>query len=309
MFDIQKTLSDAATNTVDKAKSFVTGAVSSATNELDALNKKYNPFAGSGNVRPTRGNWKYPMTIQDTQHTSRLVFTATNAVGGDEPDSGRAKAFGNWKHMKFRDIGSVFMYMPKLQQTYTQNYSNDGRGLAWQVWQQIQSHGGLGNIMGDAGAAALQTIFTQTANGTAPGLVRDFSQVVKNQHMSSHFTGTELRQQKFDFELRPRNVDELIQIAGLLQFFKANSSTSLSAGDTMGTPSRWIIEELCTNTAGRIIPPFRFGPAYLTNITIDKTPDGAWKTFESGDPIAINLSLEFMEITIVTKEDIEKLYL
>ena len=125
--------------------------------------------------------------------------------------------------------------------------------------------------------------------------------------MSSHFTGTVLRQQKFDFELRPRNMAELVQVAGLIQFFKANSATSLSVGDTMGTPSRWIIEELCTNTAGRIIAPFRFGPAYLTSINIDKTPDGSWKTFESGDPIAMNLTLEFMEITIVTKEDIEKL--
>lgn len=307
MFDRQ-TIADAATNTADKAKSFVVGAVGSAAQGLENLNDKYNPFANSGGgTTNTRGIFKYPLTIQDTQHTSRLVFTATNAVSGDEPDAGRAKAFGNWKHLKFRDIGSVFMYMPKLQQAYTQNYSDDGRGLIWQMWNQIQANGGMGNLIGEAGAAALQTAAAQTAQTVAPGMVRDFSQTVKNQHMSSHFTGTVLRQQKFDFELRPRNMDELVQIAGLIQFFKANSATSLKAGDTMGTPSRWIIEELCTNTAGRIIAPFRFGPAYLTNINIDKTPDGSWKTFASGDPIAMNLTLEFMEITIVTKEDIEKL--
>lgn len=288
-----------------KANSYISDG---ADKIKDGFNK-LTPYGSNNSVGPSnsRGIWKYPATLQTPQHTSRLVFTATNAVGGDEPDSGRAKAFGNWKHMKFRDIGSVFMYMPKIQQSYTQNYSDDGRGLLWQMWNQIQANGGMGNLIGDAGAAALKTATAQGLNTVAPGIVRDFSQTVKNQHMSSHFTGTALRQQKFDFELRPRNMDELVQIAGLLQFFKANSATSLSAGDTMGTPSRWIIEELCVDRAARVIEPFRFGPAYLTNVQIDKTPDGAWKTFSSGDPIAINLTLEFMEITIVTREDIEKL--
>ena len=304
MFDFDKLTSDLS----GKASSFVKSGLGDITNGLNSLNKKWNPYAGSGGAvaGQSKGNWKYPLTLQDTQHTSRLVFTATNAISGDEPDAGRAKAFGNWKRLKFRDIGSVFMYMPKLQQSYTQNYSDDGRGLIWQMFNAFQANGGVDNF-GDAGAAALKTGIAQVANNTAPGLVRDFSQTVKNQHMSSHFTGTQLRKQRFDFELRPRNEEELFQIAGLLQFFKANSATSLSAGDTMGTPARWIIEEISTNSGGRHIAPFRFGPAYLSDVSIDKTPDGSWKTFESGDPIAINLSLEFMEITIVTREDIENL--
>lgn len=296
-----------ASSLLDKGKNFVTSTSNDAINTASSLNKKWNPYAaGGGAAGQSKGIWKYPLTIQVPQHTSRLVFTATNAISGDETDSGRAKAFGNWKRLSFRDIGSVFLYMPKLQQAYTQNYTDDGRGLIWQMYNAFQAAGGVDNF-GDSMAAGLKTGIAQGAQTIAPGLVRDFSQVVKNQHMSSHFTGTQLRKQRFDFELRPRNEEELYQIAGLIQFFKANSATSLSAGDTMITPSRWIIEEISTNTAGRHIAPFRFGPAYLADVQIDKTPDGSWKTFESGDPIAINLTLEFMEITIVTREDIENL--
>lgn len=296
-----------ASNALDKAKNFVTKTGSDLANKASSLNKQFNAFAGSGNTTgKTAGNWRYPLTLSEPQHTSRLAFTATNAISGDEPDAGRSKAFGEFKRMMFRDIGSVFLYMPKLQQSYTQNYSDDGRGLIWQMVNAFQSAGGVDKF-GDASAAALKTGISQGISTVAPGLTRDFSQVVKNQHMSSHFTGTQLRRQKFEFELRPRNEDELVQIAGLIQFFKANSATSLSSGDTMGTPCRWIIEELTTQKANRHIAPFRFGPAYLADVSIDKTPDGQWKTFESGDPIGINLTLEFIEITIVTKQDIEDL--
>jgi hypothetical protein len=300
MFEFDKMASDLE----GKATSFVKSGVS----ELSALNKKYNPFAaGGGGAGRTGGIWRYPLTIADQQHTSRLVFTATSSIEGDSPDAGRSKAFGNVKGLKFRDTGAVFLYMPKLQQAYTQNYSEEGRGLIWQLAKAFNSAGGIDKF-GDASAAALKTGVTAGIQAIAPNLVRDFYQNVKNQYMSSHFTGTQLRKQKFDFELRPRNEEELFQIAGILQFFKANSATSLvNGGDLLTTPCRWIIEEVSTNYAGRHIAPFRFGPAYLVDVQIDKTPDGQWKTFENGDPIAINLTLEFMEITIVTRDDIEKL--
>ncbi|UOL48752.1 baseplate tail-tube junction protein [Pseudomonas phage Astolliot] len=288
-----------------KGKNFVKGGISKASEVLGPLNQKWNPYAGSGgSAGNTRGNWKYPLTIQDSQHTSRLAFTATTAITGDEPDAGRAKIFGDWKRLRTKDIGTVFLYMPKIEQQYTQNYSDDGRGLAWQLVNAFQSAGGIDNF-GDASAAALKTGIAEVANRAAPGLVRDFSQTVKNQHLSAHFTGTQLRRQKFTFEMRPRNYDELVQIAGILQFFKANSATSLRSGDTMETPARWAIEEICPTAGDRVIEPFRFGPAFLADVHIDKSPDGAWKTFASGDPIAFVLTLEFMEITIVTRDDIE----
>ena len=291
-----------------KGKQFVASAVNSATDAADrALSAVLPSYGkGSGSTGGTTGNWKYPLTLDGTQHTSRIAFTATNAIEGDESDGGRSKAFGNYKRLKFKDIGTVFLYMPKISKTYSQNYTEEGRGMLWQMVNAFQNGGGMENLS-ESSLAVLRTAVGEIANTVAPGAIRDFSQTVKNQHLSATFGGTALRTQKFDFELRPRNPAELVQIAGLFKFFAANSATSLIQGDYLRVPSRWVIEEMCSNPEERIIKPFRFGPAYLTSVSIDYTPDGSWKTFKNGDPISFVLSLEFMEITIVTREEIEKL--
>jgi hypothetical protein len=288
---------------------FAGEVVSDFAAKADELGRKFVPFygKGAGSSGNTLGMYRYPMTLADTQHTSRLAFTATNEVVGDEVDGGRSKAFGNYKQLKFKDIGTVFLYMPKLEQTYAQNYEEDGRGLLWQMDKILQSKGGYNMEALMAAAPELAGAFIgKKANDLAPGLIQDFAQQVYNQHLSAHFKGTALRTQRFEYELRPRNEEELKQVAGLIQFFKANSATSFGkAGDYLRVPSRWIIEEITNTASERYIPTFKFGPAYLSSVEYDYTPDGSWKTFENGDPIAITLTLEFLEITIVTREDIE----
>lgn len=279
-----------------------------AIKEGIASNEAIQSVIGSGNwTSRTQGVYKFPLTLDDSQHLSRLVFNATDAIEGNEADGGRSKVFGNYKYLKYRTIGSVFLYMPEIETSYIQNFNDDGRGLLWQLNNAIQSNGGYGQLIGPGGEAALKTLGGEIANNVAPGVVKDFFRSVKNQHNSANFTGTQLRRQKFSYELRPRNAAELQQVGGLIQFFKANSATTLQQGDYMRVPSRWVIEEMVSSTSARYLPPFRFGPAFLTEVTVDYTPDGSWKTFGNGDPIAIKLDLEFIEITIVTREDIQDL--
>lgn len=290
---------------LDHAANAVNGVASAAEGGLsDWYNKSFLPsiFGGNEFTSPTTGNWKYPLTMEETQHTSRLAFNATDAFQGNDGGDQRAKVFGKYGQLKYKTIGTVFLYMPELEVAYSQNFTDDGRGLLWQLNNAVQQNGGYDKIAGSGGIAAVQSMLGNIANNT--GLVKDFADAVKNQHNSANFTGTQLRRQKFVFDLRPRDINELKQIAGLLQFFKANSATTLHNGDYMRIPSRWVIEELPSPSAKRIIPPFRFGPAFLTNVHIDYTPDGSWKKFGTGDPIAMTLTLEFMEMTIITREDI-----
>lgn len=263
-------------------------------------------LGGSGNnTSKTKGKWMYPKTLQGTHHTSRLVFNATDAIQGNEPTSRRAEIFGGLTTLREKNIGSVFLYMPELETSYTQNFTEDGRGLLWVLNNAIQNGGGYDNLFGQAGVEGAKAVLGYELDKHAPSLMKDFGRSVRNKHNSANFTGTALRKQSFTFELRPRSRDELVQIAGMLKFFKANSATSLVTNDYIRVPSRWYIEEVATSFSNRIIPPFKFGPAFLTNIEIDYTPDGMWKSFENGDPIAIKLKLEFIENTIVTREDIQ----
>lgn len=260
-------------------------------------------LGGSGNnTSKSIGQiWKYPLTRDG--HTSRLVFNATDAIQGNEEGSRRSEIFGSINTLREKNIGSVFLYMPELETSYTQNYNEDGRGLLWVLNNAIQNGGGYDNLFGQAGVEGAKALVGYELDKHAPSLMKDFGRSVRNKHNSANFTGTALRKQSFTFDLRPRNKEELVQIAGLIKFFKANSATSLVSNDYIRVPSRWYIEEMANQ--GREIPLFKFGPCFLTNIEIDYSPDGGWKTFESGDPIAMKLKLEFMENTIVTREDIQ----
>jgi hypothetical protein len=262
---------------------------------------------GSGNdTSKTKGKWMYPLTLQGSHHTSRLVFNATDAIQGNEPTSRRAEIFGSLTTIREKNIGSVFLYMPELETSYTQHFNEDGRGLLWVFNNAIQKGGGYDHLIGQAGVEGAKAVLGYEMNKHAPSLMKDFGRSVWNQHNSANFTGTALRKQKFTFDLRPRNQAELVQIAGMIKFFKANSATSAVSNDYIRVPSRWYIEEVeASGVSNRIIPVFKFGPAFLTSVEIDYTPDGTWKSFETGDPIAIKLTLEFIENTIVTREDIQ----
>lgn len=288
------TIANVANNLAASAAKGIQGGWDSITGML----------GGSGNeTSKSKGIWKYPLTMGDSSHTSRLVFNATDAIQGNEEGSRRSEIFGAINTLREKNIGSVFLYMPELETSYTQNYNEDGRGLLWVLNNAIQNGGGYDNLFGQAGVEGAKAVVGYELDKHAPSLMKDFGRSVRNKHNSANFTGTALRKQAFTFDLRPRNMEELVQIAGIIKFFKANSATSLVSNDYIRVPSRWYIEEMAA--AGRVIPPFKFGPCFLTNIEIDYSPDGGWKSFENGDPIALKLKLEFMENTIVTREDIQ----
>jgi hypothetical protein len=288
--------------TPNQAAGWAAGKVQSGWDSITGM------LGGSGNnTSKTTGKWVFPLTLQGSHHTSRLVFNATDAIQGNEEGSRRAEIFGGLSKLRLKNIGSVFLYMPELETSYTQNYNEDGRGLLWVLNNAIQNGGGYDNLFGQAGVEGAKAVLGYELDKHAPSLMKDFGRSVRNKHNSANFTGTALRKQAFTFDLRPRNREELVQIAGLIKFFKSNSATSLVSNDYIRVPSRWFIEEVqASGVSNRIIPPFKFGPCFLTNIEIDYTPDGLWKSFENGDPIALKLKLEFMENTIVTREDIQE---
>lgn len=299
-------LLDTATGYLNKA---VSGTVSGAKTAINTVSGEKNILVTTGNDKTSKAKpmFRYPLTVEGQQHTSKLAFNATDFIQGNESTSMRSEIFGNYKKMKSKNIGSVFLYMPELETSYTQNYTDDGRGLLWVINNAVQNNGGYNKFFGkDVLSAVGKDVGAYELNKHAPNVMKDFYRQVWNQHNSANFTGTHLRRQKFSFDLRPRNPDELAQIAGMIKFFKENSATSLQGDTWLRVPSRWYIEEMSNQNSSRVIPLFRFGPAFLTNVDVDYTPDGSWKTFESGDPIAIKLHLEFMENTIVTREDIQR---
>ena len=48
----------------------------------------------------------------------------------------------------------------------------------------------------------------------------------------------------------------------------------------------------------------QFKPCVITAVNVNYTPDGAWATYQEGDPVATQLTLTFKEMKLVFAQEI-----
>ena len=135
---------------------------------------------------------------------------------------------------------------------------------------------------------------------------------------ASMYKGTTVRTQAFNFKFNPRNKKDLESMAKIIYYFhyfslptfnQPDSSSFLDqkAFETKGAtyydvPKMWYIDEMFGSTDGsnakRWTPRFIFGPAAITNIEYNMTPDEFSKTLKgtAADPAAVDLSITFTEL-------------
>ncbi|EHT4942425.1 Tail-tube assembly protein [Vibrio vulnificus] len=272
---------------------------------------------------------QYPLTIQGERdrHSSYLVFYAV------QPD---AKGLSN-KSLEARSQASVTgqykeqtkaviqLYMPNMVENVSHNYdSNDGGFI-----QDLMSNGlisGAPGIDRSLNVGAIAKTVVDTVNvGLGTVAQRYNAQVtgkILGNRAAAMYKHTAPRQQTFMFQLRPRNLAELKEVGRIIRTFLINSSATLKgsvsfdeafntdvgglagySGDAhtvLEIPPLWFIEERINkqNTSVRYTPKFTFGPASITNIRINKTPDQVYETFNrtAGDPIAIDLEITLTEL-------------
>ena len=135
---------------------------------------------------------------------------------------------------------------------------------------------------------------------------------------ASMYKGTTVRTQAFNFKFNPRNKKDLESMAKIIYYFHyfslptfnqpdAKSKLDQKAYQTKGAtyydvPKMWYIDEMFGSTDGknakRWTPRFVFGPAAITNIEYNMTPDEYSKTLRgtAADPAAIDLAITFTEL-------------
>lgn len=263
----------------------------------------------------------FPSTLGRERHKSIIAFTC---IQPRDKLASLASSFGVKPVLGHNDGGTVFLYMPDLgERTYGQSFKDEGMGMMEKIISAFMGGGDLGDKFSKAGTMILSSVGGDTRD--------KLSTDIANPHTTTRYEGPELRKQSFEFELFPRNESELRAIRDIVQFFKLNSSTrvggnsqtfnptaaptvsaaagnvlnnSLLVGDRLKYPDQWLIQELVQDPSkGRIMPPFRFGPAYCNSVSITDAKDRP--TFVTGDSISYTLKLEFTEATMLTSADIE----
>lgn len=192
----------------------------------------------------------------------------------------------------------------------TKGYNDAGKGIAG---------GAEGFEQGFKSAAGtiqknVLSLFDKAAGG---GYTQATGNTV-NPKATTMYKGTALRQQTFNFQLKPSNEAEVKSVHEIIKTLRGYSSASISAGgagfekiekksDFLKIPHFWFLEEIISKSTNPVNPNrdlFKFGPAVLNNVRTNYTPDQYWVMFESGDPVYIDLELQFTELIALTREDI-----
>lgn len=235
----------------------------------------------------------------------------------------------------------INLYMPMLVENIQQNYddmkssmgaalmkavehsvdgfnsSSDWDGRLSAIGQGLQQAGGA--IYGAAAQGALS--ITNSFNEQKVG-------AIMSPPIMGSYKGPVRRQQTFTYMFYPESLPELKMVAEIIKEFHRGTlpyesnrlkslvntrSAMINEGAqemalSYGVPDIWMIEETTAATnklqAPRYTPKFIFGPAAITNIRVNKTPDQYWKTFKgtASDASAIEIEITFAELIPITNE-------
>jgi hypothetical protein len=137
--------------------------------------------------------------------------------------------------------------------------------------------------------------------------------IVPNSNMELLFQGPTLRSFGFNWRMSPRSAPEARNVKRIIRFFKqgsaprkVNSQSGAGAASLfLGTPN---IFKLSYKTAGskEISGLNKFKICALVNMSVVYAPDGQWAAYAEGQPVSVQMSLNFQEIEPVYESDYQK---
>ena len=154
------------------------------------------------------------------------------------------------------------------------------------------------------GAAGIET--------SAEAILARKEGIVPNSNLELLFSGPTLRQFGFVYKLSPRSESEATIVNQILRFFKQGmaarkqsaASGGLNGGRSyfLGTPNVFRLQyRTSDNEAIKGIN--RIKTCALTGTSVNYTPEGAFASYEKGQPVSILLSLNFQELEPIYDTD------
>lgn len=136
--------------------------------------------------------------------------------------------------------------------------------------------------------------------------------IVPNSNLELLFQGPTLRQFGFTWRMSPRSELEAKNVKRIIRFFKQGSSprkvnSQSGAGARslfLGTPN---VFKLSYKTGDEEISGLnKFKICALVNMSVVYAPDGTWSAYDKGQPVSVQMSLNFQEIEPVYESDYQE---
>ena len=159
--------------------------------------------------------------------------------------------------------------------------------------------------------AAITSLLAKNAGFEIPAetiLARGFG-IVPNSNMELLFQGPTLRSFGFNWRMSPRSKEEARNVKRIIRMFKQgsaprklNSQSGAGAASLfLGTPN---VFKLSYKTGNKEISGLnKFKICALVNMSVVYAPDGQWAAYAEGQPVSVQMSLNFQEIEPVYESD------
>ena len=153
------------------------------------------------------------------------------------------------------------------------------------------------------GAAGIET--------SAEAILARKEGVVPNSNLELLFSGPTLRQFAFVYKMSPRSREEAKVVNQILRFFKQGMAAKKllsTSGDNdgrsyfLGTPNVFRLQYRTTEDEA-IKGLNRIKTCALTGTSVNYTPEGAFASYDKGQPVSVLLSLNFQELEPIYDTD------
>lgn len=182
---------------------------------------------------------------------------------------------------------------------------------------------GLASTLGTAAKDLLATAglglgseFIGTIAGVDPEGLKGFAKKAfgqaSNPYMEVLFEGVEMRTFTYNFTFSPRNADETEDVKKIIEMFRFHMMPELNGGSSafMTLPSTFDIHymyQVSPGVAEENNYYTKIATCVLKGCDVDYTPNGV-KSFASGAPTQIAMSLSFQETEMLTKQHVNRGY-
>lgn len=260
---------------------------------------------GQGKFASNDQNSMELMDIPESEYTKVLAGRAViESVGELAKKAGIDLTVA--KKMK-RLASAIVLYTPvNVRTSYSTTWSEDdfqseefyaesalalGKMAAEPSWDQAEST--TKTILGGVAAKTLNGMnYVQRATQMTPG----------NAKAEQLFKGVNFREFMFDYQFAPKSQEEAKNILNIIRMFRYHMLPEFKdqASFLYIYPSEFEIKFYKGAKENEFIE--RYMTCVLTNVIVDYTPNGQFNTFANGMPTQINMTLNFKELALTTKE-------
>ena len=205
---------------------------------------------------------------------------------------------------------AIALHIPnELSIRYGVQWSDDDTGAlammnagGTEILKAVSGNGNMNDIKGTGAAIIANLALSKGPNASANSAALGIASNPKKEQV---FKGVDFRTFSFDYQFFPRNITEAGNVLRIIEEFKYHMHPEFKDANNFVYiyPSEFDIMYFNAGQENKNL--HRHTSCVLTDMNINYTPNGVFSTFENGMPTQINITLNFRELALLTKDKVK----